>query len=195
MGPAGRTPPAADGRTDEELVQAVAVGDLAAFEALYHRYREWTVRLARHFTGEEDLALDVLQETFSYFLGRFPGFELRARMTTFLYPVVRHLALRARDRARRTVGDAPLAAAEDVTAADTSHSNSDSLLSRDLRRLMDELPEGQREAVLLRFVDGLSLEETARALGTPLGTVKSRLHLALARLREDPATRAYFEQE
>ena len=46
------------------------------------------VRLAHRFTGNADDAQDVLQETFKYMLGKFPGFKLTAAMTTFLYPVV-----------------------------------------------------------------------------------------------------------
>ncbi len=50
-----------------------------------------------------------------------------------------------------------------------------------------------REVVLMRFVDDLSLQEIAAALAIPTGTVKSRLHNALATLRDDPRTRRYFE--
>jgi RNA polymerase sigma-70 factor (ECF subfamily) len=50
----------------------------------------------------------------------------------------------------------------------------------------------QREVVLMRFVDDLELAEIAAALDVPLGTVKSRLHHALARLRDDPGTRDAF---
>ncbi|MFO7654137.1 MAG: RNA polymerase sigma factor [Candidatus Krumholzibacteriia bacterium] len=177
-------------------MRAIDGGDVAAFETLYLRYRGWTVRVARHFTGDDDLALDVLQETFSYLLSRFPGFELRARLTTFLYPAVRNLALRARERARRARGDTPL----DDVARSTANGRpspeaSAELSARDLRAVLDGLPEGQREALLLRYVDGLSLEETAQALGVPVGTVKSRLHGALARLRADPAVRQYFDRD
>ena len=55
------------------------------------------------------------------------------------------------------------------------------------------LPETHREVVLMRFVDGLSLDEIATALDIPLGTVKSRLHNALNALRADPRVRKYFE--
>jgi RNA polymerase sigma-70 factor (ECF subfamily) len=55
------------------------------------------------------------------------------------------------------------------------------------------LVDTQREVVLMRFVDAMSLAEIAEALEIPLGTVKSRLHKALASLRQDPRTRQYFE--
>ena len=68
-------------------------GDASAFEALYLRYRDWVVRLALRFTADREEALDVMQDTFAYLLKKFPGFRLTARMTTFLYPVVRNIAL------------------------------------------------------------------------------------------------------
>ena len=59
---------------------------------------------------------------------------------------------------------------------------------------MKPLPEAQREVLLMRFVDGLTLAEIAEALAIPLGTVKSRLHNALRALRDDPRVREYFER-
>src|SRR5687768_10064582 len=93
--------------TDQELVRALNGGDARAFDALYHRYRDWVVRLAVRFTGHEDDALDVLQDTFSYVFRKFPGFRLTASMTTFLYPVVKNLSIAAkRKRTRMTSTDA-----------------------------------------------------------------------------------------
>src|SRR5210317_57755 len=91
--------------SDQELIELVNEGDADAFETLYRRYRDWVYHLAWRFTGSRQDALDVLQETFTYLLGKFPGFSLTASMTTFLYPVVRHLSLTARSKNRRFTGD------------------------------------------------------------------------------------------
>src|SRR4030065_871281 len=88
-------------QSDQELIKLANKGDPDAFEALYHRYRDWVYRLAWRYTGNRSDALDVLQETFTYLLGKFPGFELTAAMTTFLYPVVKHISLAGRRRSRR----------------------------------------------------------------------------------------------
>ena len=61
-----------------------------------------------------------------------------------------------------------------------------------LRAAVASLPEGQREVLLMRFVDDMSMNEIALALSIPVGTVKSRLHNALAALRADPRTARYF---
>jgi RNA polymerase sigma-70 factor, ECF subfamily len=183
-------PPApADPRTDAELVDALNDGDTSAFDALYYRYRDWVVRLAARFAANEDDALDVLQETFSYVLRKFPGFRLTSAMTTFLYPVVKHLGLAARRKRQRMASDdAALQAAADRPAAPDA-----GVARAELAGVVSGLPETHREVLLMRFVDAMSLEEIATALEIPVGTVKSRLHNAIVMLRKDPKTRAYFE--
>src|SRR5438045_7564284 len=90
-----------DRRSDQELIAAINGGDTDAFEILYYRYRDWVVNLAYRFTGDRDLALDVLQETFLYFVKKFPGFHLTASLKTFLYPAVQHISMAARRQSRR----------------------------------------------------------------------------------------------
>ena len=94
-----------DPRGDGDLVTAINGGEEGAFAVLYYRYRDWVVRLARRFTGNDDDALDVLQETFAYLLRKFPGFRLMASMTTFLYPAVKNLSIAARRKRDRYAGD------------------------------------------------------------------------------------------
>lgn len=186
--PVGCLPDPADPRSDVELIAAANEGDAAAFALLYRRYRDWVVRLAYRFTGHDDDALDVLQETFSYLLRKFPGFVLTAQMTTFLYPVVRNLSIAARKKRTRmpAASDEALDAAPARLAADDPRN--------ELAAVIAALPATHREVVLLRFVDDLSLEEIGQALSIPLGTVKSRLHHALKALRDDPRARRYFDQ-
>ena len=175
-------------RSDLELIAAINGGDSVAFEALYLRYRDWVVGLACRFTGDETAALDVLQETFLYLLKKFPGFRLTSNFKTFLYPVVKHLAISTRDKARRYQATEAEMAQIERTQAPVASSNSD-----DLQQILSRLSEEHREVLLLRFVDGLDLSEISRATDTPIGTVKSRLHNALATLRADPRTKQFFE--
>lgn len=194
-----------DPRTDEALVAAINGGDERAFEALYRRHSEWTFRLALRFTADEADAADVAAETFTYLLSKFPGFVLTARLTTFLYPVVKHNAM-AQRRNRKTMKLArggqdaseldtvvgtppPTTAAEGL--ANTSADPADPRRAG-LAAVLSCLPEPQREVVLMRFVHAMTMEEIGAALSIPTGTVKSRLHHALATLRADPLTRSYF---
>jgi len=165
-----------DSPSDRILIERANRGDAAAFELLYRRYREWVVALAYRFTGNQDDALDIVQETFAYFFAKFPGFELTAALTTFLYPTVKHLALTKRRAQRPTVDVDDLA---DVLPAPAVAAS-----AGDFARLLAELPPAQREVVLLRFADDLSLPQIAAALSVPVGTVKSRLHHALGALKK-----------
>lgn len=180
--------PTDDPRSDEELVAAANHGDESALAAIYLRYRDWVVRLARRLTGSDDDALDVLQEAFSYVCRKFPGFHLSASMTTFLYPVVKNVAIAVRRKRGRMMLGA------DEWMADLPGPIAESGTDRaELAIVLAALPEGQREVVLMRFVDAMSLEEIGTALGLPVGTVKSRLHNAIATLRSDPRARRYLQ--
>ena len=180
-----------DERSDGELVSAINGGDGGAFEVLYFRYREWVTQLAHRFTGDENAALDVLQETFLYVLRKFPGFRLTAHFKTFLYPAVRNLSIAARRKASRyQATEADLAEVEHAQAPEPAVRSD----ATEFDAVLVGMPEAQREVLLLRFVDGLSLAEIAEALEIPQGTVKSRLHNALQTLRSDPRTKEFFEQ-
>lgn len=173
--------------SDADLIRAINTGDADAFETLYYRYRDWVVRLARRFTGDDADALDVMQETFTYLYRKFPGFVLSARMTTFLWPVVRNLSLQARRRRAMSlaIDDASLDLPAKAQAADSS----------DLMEVLSSLSHEHRQVVLMRFVDELSMDEIAGLLSIPVGTVKSRLHHAIGQLRQSPSVQRYFGVE
>ena len=182
-----------DPRSDATLVGICNEGDARAagdaFEALYRRHKDFVLRVALRFAPDVDTALDVLQDTFVQLLRRFPpsgeGLRLTAKMTTLLYPIARNAAISA----QRKASGLPLAgevAPDDLPAPPVREAD-------DVGRLLAHLPAGQREALTLRFVDGLTLEEIAQALDIPLGTVKSRLHLGIAALKSSPLARELLE--
>lgn len=176
-----------DPRSDEALVQACNEGDASqaaqAFEALYLRHKDYVLRVALRFVPDTDTALDVLQETFAYLLRRFPptgeGLVLTAKLTSLLYPVAKNTAITALRKAGRfPAGDQT---PDDLPGAERAEPSGG---AGDIRKVLADLPAGQREVLQLRFVDDLSLQEVADVLEIPLGTVKSRLHLGIARLRD-----------
>jgi len=175
-------------KSGRELVKLANQGDPDAFEILYYRYRDWVYRLAWRWTGNQHDALDVLQETFTYLLGKFPGFKLTASMTTFLYPAVKHISMAIRTKKHRYSSDN-----EDLSQWTTSNPKRQTDQERsELAAVLNILPDEQREIVLMRFVDDMRLAEIADALDIPLSTVKSRLYHALDILRNDKRTRNYF---
>jgi RNA polymerase sigma-70 factor, ECF subfamily len=178
-----------DSHSDQQLIAAINAGDAAAFEILYSRYRDWVVSLAYRFTGSEDLALDVMQETFLYLLRKFPGFRLTANLKTFLYPAIKNLSIAARRKAGRYQStEAEQQHLEQTPAGGTPPDH-----AGDLAAALANLSAEHREVLLLRFVDGLQLAEIAEAVGVPVGTAKSRLHHALESLRQDKRAKQFFE--
>jgi RNA polymerase sigma-70 factor (ECF subfamily) len=169
--------------SDAALAEQARRGDAAAFETLYRRHRDFVTAVAARFGADPQDALDVLQEAFFYFLRKLPTFELRADFRTFLYPVAKHLTLK---RKGQTVRFQPLDP-DDPAVARLPAAENGRTSRRRVREIAAELPAGQREVVMLRFVDGFTLDEIAEALRIPVGTVKSRLHNALRALREAEA--------
>ncbi len=172
--------------SDDQLIEAINRGERGAFESLYYRYRDWVYNVAWRFTGNQQDALDILQDTFIYLMGKFPGFTLTASMKTFLYPTIKHQALNIRGKKKKFTTDKD--SFSELPAPELQEGDSRSELAVVLKILPDE----QREILLLRFVDDMELLEISAALNIPVGTVKSRLHRALQALREDRRTREYF---
>lgn len=169
-----------DDRSDADLLAAYVRGDVRAFDTLYHRHKDFAARVARRMARDESEAMDVLQEAFAKLVEHAPRLRLTAKVSTWLYPVIRN-AIAERRRKERTLRlaptDDPMAHTPAPAAApDTS----------DLARRLAALPDDQREVVMLRVVEELSVQEVALALDIPEGTVKSRLHHALHFLRAIP---------
>jgi RNA polymerase sigma factor (sigma-70 family) len=108
-------------------------------------------------------------------------------MTTFLYPVVRHVSATIRSRTGRFASEEQI-----VDEAGATESRKSEYYRSELAAVLIALPIEQREVLLMRFVDDMNLQEIAAALDIPVGTVKSRLHNALRTVRSDRRTRDYF---
>ena len=137
-------------------------------------------RYARALTGERVVADDLVQDTLERAWNKFHlwrrGSDLRAWLFTIMHNVyVNQLRSRAAH---------PVVSFEEGEFQPPEHSvESDRLEIRDLDIALRKLPDEQREVLLLIGLEQLSYEETARALGIPIGTVMSRLSRARERLR------------
>ena len=181
-------------RSDAQLIQqAQSGGDNAAeaYTALYHRHKDFVWKICVRFTHpDQNGAADAMQETFADFFKRIAEgrYEVKAKITTFLYIVAKHNALAHQRKTRRlTLTDQPL-------EPSASTSSTTSYRSEDWQQLLKGLSETHQEVILLRFVDDMSLAEIAEATQVPQGTVKTRLHHALKKLRESPNTRDFFNK-
>jgi RNA polymerase sigma factor (sigma-70 family) len=177
---------------EQRLVEAGQRGDVEAFNQLVRTYEVRVYNLCYRMLGDGDAAADVAQDTFisAYRnLHRFRGGVFRA----WIFRIATNAcydALRARKR-RPTVSLSAPAPDDEGPAFDLpdgAESPDDFALRRELagaiQRGIAQLPEDQRIVVILSDIQGLAYEEIAEVTGANLGTVKSRLSRARARLRE-----------
>jgi RNA polymerase sigma-70 factor (ECF subfamily) len=179
-----------DSRPDEELVQEARGGSHAAFEVLVQRHAERAFHAAFRILRDHHLCEEVLQEALIKAYRGLRRFESRSAFYTWLYRIVVNLAL---DRRRRERGGRHLEWDEGVARevdpravvpdppdpeADTRRTEVRELVASGI----EELPDGQREVLLLREVEGLSYQEIAARMRISKGTVMSRLHYARRKL-------------
>ena len=165
---------------DQSLIARANLGDEEAMRALYNNHKDFCVNLAMKYLDDRDEALDVLQEAFKYFFSKFPGFALTCKMQTFLFPVVRNLCM---SRLRKKKPDVNSEILEFQEAKEIRDPDTDKARVVDM---VANLGEEHREVIILRFAEQMTLEEIAASLSIPKGTVKSRLHNALRKLRDNP---------
>jgi RNA polymerase sigma-70 factor (ECF subfamily) len=166
-------------RTDEALVQAVARGDEFALRELCGRWERPLYQFLFRHTGGRDVD-DLYQETWLRVVRAAGRFDPTRRFSTWLFQIAVNLC---RDWHRRPPPD-PVDPVDVARAAGGVDGFAAAEAGIDARRLLAVLPEAQRSVVLLRYYHDLPEDEVAEILGCPRGTVKSRLHHALARLGE-----------
>ncbi len=147
------------------------------FDELLRRYRVPLVNLAYQLVGDRDEAEDVAQETFVQAFLNLERFRGRSSLFTWLYRIAVN-ACRMRLRRRRPL---PL---ETEPPADEEFDEQAWLLKQRVDEVLRQLPEPLREVLILREMHELSYEEIAQTLGIPLGTVRSRLHIARQRFAD-----------
>jgi RNA polymerase sigma-70 factor (ECF subfamily) len=172
---------------DEVLLERLAGRDADALDALYNRYGRVAFALAYRILGSPETAEDVVQEAFlAVWRGAASYERTRGHPRGWLLSVVRNRAidaLRAREvrpKVGATLTDVASIPAGDGDPADDALRRIDAAAIRDA---LTSLPPEQRETVELAFFSGFSYPEVAARMGAPLGTVKSRMRLALERLR------------
>jgi RNA polymerase sigma-70 factor, ECF subfamily len=186
------------GVTDEVLVEAVARGSAAAFEALLERYRDRVFQFVLwQLDRGRDAAEELTQEIFSQLYLSAPRFHNRSQFRTWLYSLARNVCRHHERKHRRESG--ALRCGEEEVAPEPAGGTPDALerltaaeTQAQVRRAVAALPRIQRAVLVLRDWEELSYQEIARVLQVPVGTVRSRLHNArsalagaLAKAREE----------
>jgi RNA polymerase sigma-70 factor (ECF subfamily) len=177
------------------LVAQLRAGDEAAFEQVVRAYGGRLLAVARRIVGTEEDARDVVQDAFMNAFRSLDRFEGNAKLSTWLHRIVVNAALmKLRTRKRK-----PEQSIETLLPSflDDGHHEErfqswdepvDKLMeraeNRDLvRKKIDALPEGYRTVLVLRDIEGLDTEETAKVLGLSVNAAKIRLHRARQALR------------
>jgi RNA polymerase sigma-70 factor (ECF subfamily) len=172
--------------SDLDLLNAIKLRDEQALAALYDRYRVILFGLTMRILNSREEAEDVLQEVLLQVWRRAEGFdEQRGRPFTWLVTMARSRAI---DRLRVLGARQRLS---ESAARETSEETSDAALDafkseqREIvKSALAELTEDQRSTLLLAYFEGLTQSEIAAKLGTPLGTVKTRMRSGMIKLRE-----------
>jgi RNA polymerase sigma-70 factor (ECF subfamily) len=168
---------------ETELVHRAQDGELAAFGRLAELHSEPLWRCAWTLCSDDHEAEDLAQETFVEAWRSLRRFDGRCRFSTWLYGILRYRFLKARRKPRPVAGgdelavDLPSCEANPPAAAEQAEE------ARLVHATLATLPKEHRAVLELRFFAGASLDEIATLLDCPLGTVKSRLHHGLEKLR------------
>jgi RNA polymerase sigma-70 factor (ECF subfamily) len=171
-------------RGDRELVHAARAGDTLAFDSLFYRYRDGIYRLGISITKDPSAAEEIVVDTFARAHRAIERLEPDDSLRPWLYRVAVNLSYNRRPRKGVTFSSLD-EGAEDIAAEGQSPSDAAELAER--RRVVlecvDTLGAKHRIVVVLHYLNGLNLAEIAEIVECPVGTVKSRLHYALRKLR------------
>jgi RNA polymerase sigma-70 factor (ECF subfamily) len=185
-----------DADTETGLIDRALRHDHAAIAALIQRHNQRLYRIARAILRDDDEAEDALQEAYFRAFTHLSSFRREARLGTWLSRIVMNEALgRLRSRVQTLALDAVEETSEFVAQIipfpnmPDGHNPEGIAARRELMRVIersiDALPDVFRTVLVARLVEGMSVEETAALFGIEPATVKTRLHRARTRMRED----------
>jgi RNA polymerase sigma-70 factor (ECF subfamily) len=170
---------------DEKTIQAARRGDREALAALMRALQDSWYRMSLGLLSDPDLAQDATQETAIRFMRQLSGFRGESQLRTWSLGICLNVAreIRRWSRGQKSLEDGPETAGlrDDDEMPDVAAERGEEIES--LRALLVRLPDRQREAVVLRFFEEMSVEQTAEAMQCAPGTVKATVHQALRSLR------------
>lgn len=156
----------------------------AGFERMVRLEYRRVYKFAYHLTHDEHVATDLTQETFRAALENWPSFDGRAAASTWLHQIVYRKSI---DLHRSNVTRDRLHDEFAHSGQPHRHGTNDQIaveVRTDIHGAVEQLSEAERVVIVLRYLQGLSVDETAEVTGQPSGTVKWRTQKALMRLRE-----------
>ncbi|MEN6308340.1 MAG: sigma-70 family RNA polymerase sigma factor [Anaerohalosphaeraceae bacterium] len=182
-----------DKTSDSELLERYRKGEEAAFREIVNRYKNSLYAFLRRFISQQDVVEDVFQETFLQLYSSRDSFDTNRPLRPWLFTIAANKAKDALRKMQRqatmsmgTMADAGDVSMDEVVNILTSYETTpDDEVSRDeisvrVRQIISEMPDNLREILLLAYFEQFSYKHMAEILSIPIGTVKSRLHTAVA---------------
>ncbi len=175
---------------DESLLYLIGRRHEAALGALYDRYNGLVFSIALEIVGDRQIANDILQDVFASVWQKADSYRVdRGQVKVWLASLARHRAI---DVKRKQIRDpeghsVDLATMDFGLTADTPDPEDTvdvALQGQRLREALNVLPPEQRQALEMAYFGGLTTKEIAERLGEPQGTIKTRIRLALLKLRQ-----------
>lgn len=160
---------------EDQLIKQCKAGDAAALDELVRMYYPDILRYCVWHTPDRHSAEDAAQETFVKLIRHLQGYTHRGQFRAFLYRIAANTCV---DMQRKT---AAMPLPDGLTVTEDGYGKAEA--DADLQRMVAALPPEQRELILLRFAQQLTLRELAEITGLPLRTVQSRLRAALKQLK------------
>lgn len=186
--------------SDADLMSELTAGNAAAMEVLYDRFNRPVFSFAYRMMGDRDHAEDVMQEVFLRAWRRAARFsDARGTLISWLLSITHNLAIDELRKLQRRPQKANSAEPELLMATlrDTSVSVEEIAIGAEygqiVREVLNEIPESQRIVLELGYFKGMTQREIAEHLDTPLGTVKTRMRLALRKLQESEKIQALVQ--
>lgn len=185
--------------TDAELLQHYMEGDEAAFREIVSRYKNGLYAFLKQFLNQPDLVDDVFQETFLQLFASRESFDPTRPLRPWLFTIAANKAKDALRKSQRTaaVPIGTISESEDMSfdemlnslGSDTTTVPYDEVERTETAERVSEvianMPESLREILILAYFNRFSYKQMADTLSIPIGTVKSRLHTAVARFAKD----------
>jgi len=168
---------------DDAIIQLVQAGQgQEAFERLVPAYRRRVFGLAFSILRDRAAAEDLAQEVFVKLWQALSRYDGRARLSTWIYAITRNAAVSALRARRRSVSMSDPGVLAEVEGLATAPATDP--VDAGLLRQVEALPEKQRQAVMLYYMDERPVDEVAEMMGMPVNTVKTHLHRARASLAD-----------
>ncbi len=165
---------------DDLLIRRIRAGDADAAEELVRSYYPQIQRFCRWQCGDSNLAEDLTQEAFLKAFRSLDQYRKHGHFKAWLYSVAKSVCI---DELRRERGEYLID--YDVCEFGEDYAGIKQVEDADeIRRLLSELPDEQKEALILRYMDGFSYREIGDILGIPYRTAQSRVNLAVRAIRE-----------